>query len=171
MKAFVFKNLKHISLVCLLAVMVAIFVFSSQSAQQSSKLSGKIVNIVIKVVIPNYDNLSFIEKQQIKDKASYIIRKIAHFTEFAALGFFLLLYLFSGYGFFNFFKYKIFFSWFFGSIYAVSDEFHQMFVTDRYSSIKDVMIDSSGVIFGIIILVFILFHNKDKILNYYNIKI
>ena len=40
-----------------------------------------------------------------------------------------------------------------GVLYAFSDEIHQMFVADRYSSIYDVMIDGSGVLFGIAILI------------------
>ena len=97
MKSFVIRNLKYISLFCLIAVMAVIFIFSSQSAQQSSKLSGKIVGVILKVVIPDYDSLSFIEKQQLKDKVSHIVRKAAHFTEFSALGFFLILYFSTNY--------------------------------------------------------------------------
>lgn len=166
MSAFVFKNLRRISLLCLIAVMAGIFIFSSQSAQNSSKLSGRIVAVVIKIIITDYDNLSFTQKQQIKEKVSYIVRKTAHFTEFAALGFFLLLYLFSRYNYFKNFNYKIFISWFLGSVYAVTDEIHQIFVTDRYSSVKDVFIDSCGVIFGIITIALILFYNKSKFNDY-----
>ncbi|WP_413852899.1 VanZ family protein, partial [Candidatus Ruminimicrobium bovinum] len=101
MKIFIIKNLKYISLFCTIAVMVAIFLFSAQSAQQSSKLSGRIVTVVLRIVMPNYDKLPFLERQKIKDKVSYIVRKTAHFTEFAALGFFLILYLLSLYEHFN----------------------------------------------------------------------
>jgi len=154
MKIFIIKNLKYISLFCMIAVMVAIFLFSAQSAQQSSKLSGRIVTVVLRIVMPNYDKLPFLERQKIKDKVSYIVRKTAHFTEFAALGFFLILYLFSLYEHFNLFLLSIF-SWIMGTFYAVTDEIHQMFVTARYSSFTDVLIDSSGVIFGISFFVFL----------------
>jgi len=155
MKTFVTKNIKTISLFCLIVVMTAIFLFSAQSAQESSKLSGRIVTVVLKIVMPGYYDLPFLEKQKIKDKISYIVRKTAHFTEFAALGFFLMLYLVSVYGSIKLFS-RVVFSWIIGSFYAVTDEIHQMFVTARYSSFTDVLIDSSGVFFGIIFLIFIL---------------
>ena len=151
MKHFIIKNLKNISLVCLIATMVAIFLFSSQSAEESSKLSGRIVTVVIRIVMPSYDNLPFLEQQRIKEKVSFVVRKIAHFTEFATFGFFLMLYLFAAYGKGKMF-YRFVFSWAGGTFYAVTDEIHQMFVSGRYPAITDVVIDSSGVLFGIIFL-------------------
>lgn len=151
MKHFIIEHLKNISLVCLIATMVAIFLFSAQSAEDSSKLSGRIVTVLIRLVMPSYDSLPFLEQQQIKEKVSYIVRKIAHFTEFATLGFFLMLYLFCAYTKIKLF-YLAFFSWVGGTFYAVTDEFHQMFVSGRYPAITDVLIDSSGVLFGIIFL-------------------
>ena len=137
--------------------MITIFIFSAQSAQDSSKLSGEIVEIVIKIVVPNYDKLPDIQKQQIKENFSLIVRKLAHFTEFATLGFFLMLHILSYKPYIKSFNLKMFIraciGWGIGSFYAVTDEFHQMFVTDRYSSVYDVFIDSSGVLFGIIILI------------------
>ena len=120
MKIFIIKNLKYISLFCTIAVMVAIFLFSAQSAQQSSKLSGRIVTVVLRIVMPNYDKLPLLERQKI----------------------------------INLFLISIF-SWIMGTFYAVTDEIHQMFVTARYSSFTDVLIDSSGVIFGILFFVFL----------------
>ena len=151
MKNFIIKNLKNISLFCLIATMVAIFLFSAQSAEESSKLSGRIVTVVIRIVMPSYDNLPFLEQQQIREKVTFVVRKIAHFTEFMALGFFLMLYLFCVYTKIKLF-YIAFFSWVGGTFYAVTDEIHQMFVSGRYPAVTDVVIDSSGVLFGIIFL-------------------
>lgn len=137
--------------------MVTIFLFSAQSAQDSSKLSGKIVNIVIKIVLPHYDELPYVRQQEIKEKVTLIVRKVAHFTEFALFGFFLMMHLISYKPYIKVFNYKMFIraviSLIIGVLYAFSDEIHQMFVADRYSSIYDVMIDSSGVLFGIAILI------------------
>lgn len=161
MKNFVIKNLKSVSFCCLIFVMTAIFFFSSQSAQQSSELSGKIVTVVIKIFMPNYDSLPFLQQEKIKDKVTYVIRKMAHFTEFTALGFFLMLYLFS----LNCkikLLYLLFFSWLGGTFYAITDEIHQMFVTERYSSVTDVLIDSSGVFVGVIFVMFLILKFYDK---------
>ncbi len=155
MKQFIIRNLKNISLCCLIATMVAIFLFSAQSAEESSKLSGRIVTAVIRIVMPSYDDLPFLEQQRIKEKVSFVVRKIAHFTEFAALGFFLMLYLFCVYT-KNKLFYLSFFSWVGGTFYAVTDEIHQMFVSGRYPATTDVLIDSSGVLFGILFLICII---------------
>jgi VanZ family protein len=140
--------------------MITIFLFSAQSAQDSGKLSGKIVDIVIKIVLPHYKDLSYEQQQQIKEKVTLVVRKTAHFTEFAVLGFFLMIHLLSYKPYIKSFNFKMFIraciSWVIGVLYAFSDEFHQMFVTDRYSSIYDVMIDSSGVLFCVFLLILLL---------------
>ena len=149
--------LKYLSLFFVISIMITIFLFSAQSAKDSSDLSGKIVDIVIKIVLPNYNELPYIQQQQIKEKVSLVIRKLAHFTEFAVLGFFLMVHLLSYKPYIKSFNIKLFIrvciSWIIGTLYAVSDEIHQMFVTDRYSSIYDVMIDSSGILFGILLII------------------
>lgn len=152
--------LKHISLFCVIAIMITIFLLSAQPAKESSDLSGKIVNVVLKIIMPNYDDLPLIEKEYIKEKMSFFVRKLAHFTEFAALGFFLIMYLLTFQPYIKTFNLKLLIriclGWLVCTFYAITDEIHQMFVTDRYSSIYDVIIDSSGVLFGIILLIFLL---------------
>ena len=170
-----FKHLRFISLLCVIAVMVIIFLFSAQSAEESSELSGQFVEIIIKIFIPDYNNLSLLQQQEINDKIGFVIRKTAHFTEFSLLGFFLMLYLLTTRHIFGKIKNKIFFlfcvSWFLGTFYAVTDEIHQSFVSGRYSSIKDVLIDSSGVLFGITILIIFLPIFIQKLKNKYTINI
>ena len=144
---------KYLLLFFVVTIMVTIFLFSVQSAQDLSKLSSKIVDIVIKIVLPYYKDLSYEQQKQIKEKVTLFVRKLAHFTEFAILGFFLMIHLLSYKPYIKFFNFKMFIracvSWVIGVLYAFSDELHQMFVTDRYSSIYDVMIDTSGVLIGI----------------------
>lgn len=175
MFAFLFKHLRFISLLCVIVVMVIIFLFSAQSAEESSELSGQFVEIIIKIFIPDYNNLSLLQQQEINDKIGFVIRKAAHFTEFSLLGFFLMLHLSTIRLIFGKIKNKTFFlfcvSWFFGTFYAVTDEIHQSFVSGRYSSIKDVLIDSSGVLFGIMILIIFLPIFIQKLKNKYTINI
>ena len=74
-----------------------------------------------------------------------LLRKIAHFTEFTALGMCLAwLHGMLGKG-----KKQAFF-W--GVLAASVDETIQRFVPDRGPSVKDVCIDSAGVLTGIILL-------------------
>ena len=57
----------------------------------------------------------------------------------------------------------IFYAIIVGIIYAFTDEFHQKFVPGRTSSLKDVLVDSLGVITGgIIIKIFKLLYGKRK---------
>ena len=74
-----------------------------------------------------------------------LLRKIAHFTEFAALGM-CLAWL---HGMLQKGKVRPFF-W--GVLAAAVDETIQRFVPDRGPSIRDVCIDSAGVLTGIILL-------------------
>ena len=50
-----------------------------------------------------------------------------------------------------------------GALHTISDEFHQIFSGDRTPAIKDVFIDSLGVLFGILIFLGIYkLNNKNK---------
>ena len=74
-----------------------------------------------------------------------LLRKLAHFTEFAGLGIW-LLWLFSMLG-----KRRVF-ALFCGMLAACLDETIQLFVPDRGPSLKDVGIDTCGVLTGMILL-------------------
>ena len=74
-----------------------------------------------------------------------LLRKLAHFTEFMSLGM-CLLWLFSMVG-----KPRIL-AFFCGMLAACVDETIQMFVPDRGPSLKDVGIDTCGVLAGMILL-------------------
>ena len=54
------------------------------------------------------------------------------------------------------YKKKIGISFLIGLLYAISDEFHQLFSSGRTAKIMDVGIDSAGVIFGIFIVYIII---------------
>lgn len=117
----------------------AVFMFSSDSGEKSAELSegflAWLTNYIYAVIPHN------------------LLRKIAHFTEFAALGFFL-----SGAIRFTFGKKNLLFSLIPCTLYAVSDEIHQYFVPERACRLLDVFIDACGSAVGaaIFIGVFIL---------------
>lgn len=83
------------------------------------------------------------------DITEHIIRKLAHFTEFTALGILLsvdtVLFLKN-------MKQYVWIPLFIGLLVALIDETIQLFPVGRSSSVKDVWLDFSGVIFGTIIL-------------------
>ena len=76
-------------------------------------------------------------------KQDFILRKIAHILEYAILTFLFLRALAKE----SLSVKKIaVFSLFFSLFYALSDEYHQTFVFGREGSLKDVGIDSIGVL-------------------------
>lgn len=89
----------------------------------------------------------------------FILRKIAHAVEYFILTFFLHRAFKGSFkmGVFHFFIYPATLSFF----YAVSDEFHQSFVPGRSASVRDVLIDSIGILgFCIIIKIFAVNQNN-----------
>lgn len=51
---------------------------------------------------------------------------------------------------------KILYSQLFGTVYAITDEIHQLFIPGRSGEIRDVCIDSLGVLTGIIFMLMII---------------
>lgn len=86
-------------------------------------------------------------------QGSGVLRKIAHFTEFAALGL-LLGWLF------GMLRKKLSWPILFGVAAACVDETIQMFVPGRGPGLRDVLIDSCGVLVGVLLLT--LGHNVMK---------
>ena len=82
-----------------------------------------------------------------EEAGGFLIRKLAHFTEFTALGV-LLSWLFGMLG------KKRGYPFLFGTAAACMDETIQMFVPDRGPAIRDVCIDSCGVLTGMLLLCF-----------------
>ena len=131
--------------------MAVIFLFSSQNAADSSALSGGITEWLTKLIHKEFHIFSPSYQQEVLGRVSFFIRKTAHFTEYAILGF-----LFSGWlnSMVNLkgapIKRNII-VWILGTLYAVSDEIHQNFSDGRAPRCFDVCIDSVGVIAGILI--------------------
>ena len=83
------------------------------------------------------------------DITEHIIRKLAHFTEFTALG---ILLSIDTVLFLKNMKQYVWIPLFIGLLVALIDETIQLFPIGRSSSVKDVWLDFSGVIFGTILL-------------------
>lgn len=121
-----------------IAVMAAIFSFSSQNAESSKELSG---NLLLRIQ-------SFIDllPDLFKGSDGNKIRKYAHLFEYMCLGG-------SGFMFFAELYYlrdrRIVRAWLstlvFGLFYACTDELHQIFVPGRSCQLGDILIDFSGV--------------------------
>ena len=127
-----------IVLIILWAIMV--FNLSNQVGNDSGGLSAKITSI-------------FFKSEEMVSIAEPYIRKIANLSEYA-LGGMLFMGLFFSYDWKE--KNKIIISILIGIWYAITDEVHQTFVSDRTGSIIDVGIDSIGIALGVFIMLFLI---------------
>lgn len=151
---------KKIFALLTIGIMFLIFYFSMENSSESSSRSGTVTEFIIKLFVHDYQEMSISEKKGILHEFEHIIRKLAHFSIYTALGFLASLTI----GKHKFISTGSFFVLTFGFLYACSDEFHQYFVPGRACQFKDVLIDTIGVITGIIISV-IAFHIYNAIKN------
>lgn len=124
-----------------------IFAFSNQPAELSTKNNNFIVNCIYGI------SPSFVEFFG-EELLNHLVRKAAHMTEYFIL-FMLLYYGFSKLYNINKEKYKnraIIYGFLTTVLYACSDEFHQIFIPGREGAIKDVCIDSTGALLGILLI-------------------
>ena len=132
-------NLKRNNLAYFPAIlwMIVIFCFSHQSASQSSDLSSGILGYIIDV-IKNSLNIAINE-----DLLHTVIRKGAHFTEYFILAVLVMFGLKR-----NNVSKPVMKCILICSFYAMTDEFHQLFVAGRSGRVFDVMVDTSGAALG-----------------------
>ena len=131
-----------------LAIMILIFCFSSQPAESSDSTSGILAVKIANFFQPGWQSLEFHRRQAYYDRINYLVRKVAHFTEFALLGFSLRLCLES------WIEKRIGLgaaTWAGATLYAALDEFHQIRVAGRSGQVTDVMLDSCGVLMGVLL--------------------
>lgn len=154
------KKLRIVFLVLTVAVMILIFLFSTQNSADSSKQSGTVTEFIVKIFIPDFESLLLSQKEALILKYQGIIRTLAHATIFAALGF-------CAGGFSNTLSIKkrtaILFTALFCVLYALSDEIHQIFSPGRAFQIIDILVDTAGSLFGIGAIMIIM---KRKDMNY-----
>ena len=105
-------------------------------------ISGAISDFAKKIL-----ELLFAQGEPGPENGGFLLRKLAHFTEFTALGM-CLCWLFGMLG-----KGRLL-PLFCGAAAACVDETIQIFVPDRGPSLRDVCIDSGGVLLGVILLTF-----------------
>lgn len=116
--------------------MAIIFKFSSQNGETSQQVSdsfaAKFLSLLNDLVGIN------------------VIRKMAHFSEYAALAFFLGCAMS-----FTREKFSVLIPFILSVIYSISDEVHQLFVPERAGRVFDVFVDSCGVAAGLIVFTLI----------------
>lgn len=131
------------SVMLMTATMLAIWLFSDQNATQSSSLSGELAVLLKKMPI--------VRVLVQLDESGLILRKLSHVAIYAVLGLNMSAALRSALT----TRGTLGLSLSLGTLYAVSDEFHQSFVPGRLASLRDVLIDIGGLILGICIGVWV----------------
>jgi len=155
-----------ITLGVVLGVMTMIFCFSAQVREDSNQLSESVTTILISIkrwldsFMPKLGGGdAYVDgTYSLFDDINHYVRKLAHLSEFALLGGSLLCHIRAwasykdkviGIG-------SVILSLGVGVLYALSDEIHQLFVEQRGAELKDVFIDSVGVLIGILFIRLIL---------------
>lgn len=148
---------KIISFIVLILWMIVIFSFSSADANKSTGTSDKVITTMIEIKdkITNNETPNN-EKEIIVKNSSFYIRKIAHITEYLILGF-LMFNLLKQYS-----VTKIYYAIGLSILYSCTDEFHQLFISGRSGSIKDVLIDSIGILIGTYLYKLLFIKNKEN---------
>ncbi|MBQ7922846.1 MAG: VanZ family protein [Clostridia bacterium] len=140
------RKYRYVILCAILCILAALFIFSNscKNGEESNAISSGLAESILALFNGN-GNI---------DTASFhkFIRKTAHFTEFAVLGAFLTLLMFSVEKITG--RYHVSAIFLSALITAVTDEFIQNF-TGRSSMVSDVLIDFSGAVTGILLAVLI----------------
>ena len=148
---------KIISFIVLILWMIVIFSFSSADANKSTGTSDKVITTMIEIKDKITNNETPNNKKEIIVKnSSFYIRKIAHITEYLILGF-LTFNLLKQYSVTN-----IYYAIGLSILYSCTDEFHQLFINGRSGSIRDVLIDSIGILIGTYLYKLLFIKNKEN---------
>lgn len=162
-----FKFNASFALSALIAVVwaVVIFCFSSQTGDESSGLSSQVLTTLCNL-------FRYSPSEDVLDILTFAIRKAAHMTEFGLLGLLVLNALYRGFG---SFKGIYALSFAAASIYAASDEIHQLFISGRSGQFTDWIIDSAGILLWLLaaraVIKMINFNKKCSLTKHIKTKI
>ena len=152
-------RLRLFSAVAAVIMMTVIFCMSAQSGEESSSLSGSITETVLDKTNPDFSGLDDGEKAEKIEHMSIFVRKAAHFAEYFVLcGVFTVFAL-------TFDINRILacgLAFCAGTVYAASDEIHQLFVPGRSGEIRDVLIDTAGILLATLTVAAIIYLNKRR---------
>lgn len=152
---------RGILMILLLLWMSYIFIMSAKPADESQKLSFDVGFVVGHFFRPSFGEMTQSEQLTYVEAGDHLIRKSGHFVEYAILGILVSGNVLAWTGVHPIRK-KFLLSWGLGAGYAASDEIHQLFVPGRSGQISDVLLDSGGVLTGILLVLgFVFLMKKD----------
>lgn len=136
---------------------LGIFLMSATPADLSQMESGMIARWVTPLLHPGFETFDPILQESLLQQTDHVVRKLAHATEYAMLGFLLANALQrtrrpGRHGKQMRKLPQVMMSTLLCALYAVSDEVHQLFVPGRAGMVTDVLIDTAGAFVGIVLL-------------------
>ena len=149
---------RNIFTLMVLLWMGIIFWFSAQPADQSERMSLSVGHVAGLLFVDGYEDWPQERQEAFEEEIDHGVRKAAHFTEYAILGL-LLTAMYRAYGHEG--ERLFLLAAGTGSLYAATDEFHQLFVPGRSGQISDVLLDSAGVMAGLLVLAAVRSYRKS----------
>ena len=149
------KHKKRIAITFLIVAagcVLGMFYFSNQNGDRSNGISEDIVLHILNLLSISPDS-----SIKVMDLANFVIRKLAHFSEYTVLGI----------GLCGLMRVLVKRYWgiaaiVLGAVLASLDEFHQLFIPGRSAMVGDVVIDICGVVVGSIIFTLIILLQEKK---------
>ena len=142
--------------------MITIFCFSARNGVTSTGDSHYIGMKIGEVFVPGFDQWNSTRQLAFAQKADFPIRKSAHAMEYALLGFLIAGSLVANAKERKKQRNKVqenkklyLAAWMGSAFYAMTDEFHQLFVPGRSGRVADVLLDSTGAAVGVCLFLII----------------
>lgn len=134
---------RKIYIVLSICWMIFIFYMSNQPSTVSSSQSGGFINMLCNIPI-----IGIVVETLMKiGLAEFLIRKSAHIFLYFVLA--ILLYM-AVKGRSNIKDYSL--AFILTTLYACTDEFHQLFIPGRSGEFRDILVDSTGALIGLVLV-------------------
>ena len=150
------KTRQLLKCIPMVLVMIGIFAFSCMQGEESGNTSRGFLMTLVHIV-EGITHKDFTAESL--EAWHHVIRKGAHFTEYAVLG---MTVVFAFWEKLKKAKRIIPVAWGICAFYAATDEFHQHFVANRVGSVSDVLLDSAGALTGILIFLAVTAGKRKK---------
>lgn len=125
-----------------------IFYMSSRPDYSTKQDSLRVSVEICEACVEDYDRMTPSEQAVYLGPVDHMVRKAAHFLEYALLAFLVCGCLNKG----DWRKMGTYlWPWGIATVYAASDELHQRFVPGRNGCVSDVCLDSFGAISGVLV--------------------
>lgn len=168
LKKFLRYILKPLSFLPAIIIMYFIVLFSSQTGSESGTLSYQVSKIIVlaynKILSKGYDNMTL---NELIILIHPYVRKGAHITEYfllaASISFPLYVYRIRGFA-------LVMVAGLFCVLFACFDEYCQSFISGRVGTIRDVCIDSIGILAGILTVRIIGYIGRTTVFSFLSLE-